>query len=168
MAGPPSRKVVSGASGASWSSCTRPSLRDTTDSPANRPSCSPACSCSSSPPPASYWRTTTKASAPSSSASTPADNDREAYIHFVGVDPKLRGTGVARRLYGEFFRRAAEAGRREVRAITSPGNAGSIAFHRAMGFTCEGGDRQVDGVPVSSDYDGPGQDRVCFMRPLGR
>lgn len=50
-----------------------------------------------------------------------ADNDEEAYIHFVGVDPRLRGQGVARHLYTAFFQQAAEAGRREVRAITSPG-----------------------------------------------
>ncbi|GAB3726854.1 GNAT family N-acetyltransferase [Amycolatopsis oliviviridis] len=95
-----------------------------------------------------------------------ADNDAEAYIHFVGVDPALRGQGTARRLYTTFFQRAAEAGRTEVRAITSPGNAGSIAFHRAMGFALEPGDRMADGVPVHSDYDGPGQDRVCFFRKL--
>lgn len=95
-----------------------------------------------------------------------ADNEDEAYIHFVGVDPKLRGQGVARELYTAFFQRAAEAGRREVRAITSPGNTGSVAFHRAMGFTLEEGDREVDGLPIHSDYDGPGQDRVCFHRRI--
>lgn len=95
-----------------------------------------------------------------------ADNQDEVYIHFVGVDPRLRGQGVARRLYTEFLRRAAEAGRREVRAITSPANTGSIAFHRAMGFALEKGDREIDGVPVHSDYDGPGQDRVCFHRRI--
>lgn len=93
-----------------------------------------------------------------------ADNDREAYIHFVGVDPELRGQGVARHLYERFLREAAEAGRCDVRAITSPGNRGSIAFHRAMGFEFEGGDRVVNGVPVHPDYDGPGEDRVCFRR----
>ncbi|GAB2568356.1 GNAT family N-acetyltransferase [Leucobacter ruminantium] len=95
-----------------------------------------------------------------------ADDDREAYIHFVGVDPELRGRGFARHLYGRFLREAAEAGRREVRAITSPGNSGSIAFHCAMGFEFEGGDRVVNGVPVHSDYDGPGEDRVCFRRAI--
>lgn len=94
------------------------------------------------------------------------DNGHEAYIHFVGVNPRLRGQGVARGLYEAFFRRAAEAGRTEVRAITSPGNTGSIAFHRAMGFECEAGDREVDGVPVHSDYDGRGQARVCFRKRL--
>ncbi|MFD4502522.1 GNAT family N-acetyltransferase [Streptomyces sp. NPDC058457] len=95
-----------------------------------------------------------------------ADNDTEAYIHFVGVDPELRGQGVARRLYTAFSRRAAEEGRTVVRAITSPGNAGSIAFHRAMGFSVESGDREVDGVSVHTDYDGPGQDRVCFRKGI--
>ncbi|MEU3623249.1 GNAT family N-acetyltransferase [Amycolatopsis coloradensis] len=95
-----------------------------------------------------------------------ADNDVEAYIHFVGVDPKLRGQGAARRLYTTFFQRAAEAGRTEVRAITSPGNTGSIAFHRAMGFTLETGDRVIDGLPVHTDYDGAGHDRVCFHRKI--
>ena len=90
----------------------------------------------------------------------------EAYIHFVGVDPELRGRGVGRELYTAFLRRAAEAGRREVRAITSPGNTGSVAFHRAMGFTVEPGDREVDGLSVHSDYDGPGQHRVCFLRRI--
>ncbi|WP_198961505.1 GNAT family N-acetyltransferase [Pseudonocardia sp. MH-G8] len=95
-----------------------------------------------------------------------ADVADEAYIHFVGVDPRLRGTGTARDLYGRFFAQAAEAGRRTVRAITSPANTGSIAFHRALGFEFVPGDREVDGVPVHGDYDGPGQDRVCFRRLL--
>jgi ribosomal protein S18 acetylase RimI-like enzyme len=95
-----------------------------------------------------------------------ADDEDQAYVHFVGVDPELRGRGVARALYYEFLRRAAEAGRSEVRAITSPGNTGSIAFHRALGFTLEAGDDAVGGLPVHRDYDGPGQDRVCFRKSL--
>lgn len=95
-----------------------------------------------------------------------ADDPDEAYIHFVGVDPQLRGTGMGCELYLRFFEQAVQAGRRSVRAITSPANTGSIAFHRAMGFEVEPGDREVDGVAVHSDYDGPGQDRVCFHRSL--
>ncbi|MBH5333871.1 GNAT family N-acetyltransferase [Streptomyces pactum] len=95
-----------------------------------------------------------------------ADNEEEAYIHFVGVDPALRGRGLGRRLYAEFLRQAAGAGRREVRAVTSPGNAGSIAFHRALGFVCEPGDLEIGGVPVHTDHDGPGQHRVCFRLRL--
>ncbi|MGH4029407.1 N-acetyltransferase family protein [Actinomycetota bacterium Odt1-20B] len=96
-----------------------------------------------------------------------ADAPDEAYIHFVGVDPALRGQGVARALYETFFRQAADAGRTRVRSVTSPTNTGSLAFHRALGFTLEPGDREVDGLPVHKDYDGPGLDRVCFVRDLG-
>ncbi|GAA3188357.1 MULTISPECIES: GNAT family N-acetyltransferase [Streptomyces] len=96
------------------------------------------------------------------------ENDTDAYIHFVGVRPALRGQGVGRRLYSAFFARAAEAGRTDVRAIVSPGNAASLAFHQAMGFVPEGaGDRVVGGLPVHADYDGPGEDRVCFRRGIG-
>nr|WP_055563262.1 GNAT family N-acetyltransferase [Streptomyces atriruber] len=91
---------------------------------------------------------------------------RGAYIHFVGVAPGLRGQGVGRALYEEFFRRAAAAGCKDVRAITSPRNTRSIAFHRAMGFGLEPGDHEADGLPVHTDYDGPGQHRVCFHRGL--
>ncbi|NLU70431.1 GNAT family N-acetyltransferase [Streptomyces sp. HNM0574] len=97
-----------------------------------------------------------------------ADDPEVAYIHFVGVDPELRGLGVGRELYEAFLGRAARAGRREVRAVTSPGNHGSVAFHRAMGFQPVPGDREsAEGLPLHSDYDGPGQHRVCFRRRLG-
>ncbi|MEV3981283.1 GNAT family N-acetyltransferase [Nonomuraea sp. NPDC049758] len=76
-----------------------------------------------------------------------------AYVHFVGVAPRLRGGGLARRLYRRFFALATADGRDRVRAITSPVNGPSIAFHAAMGFTVTG--------PVP-DYDGPGVDRVVF------
>ena len=80
-----------------------------------------------------------------------------AYIHFVGVDPRSRGTSLGRLLYERFFALAAADGRRVVRAITSPVNSGSIAFHAAMGFTVTG--------PVD-DYDGPGSAKVLFERRL--
>lgn len=84
-------------------------------------------------------------------------NADEAYIHFTGVSPEWRRTGLGRILYDRFFDAAREAGRSTVKAITSPSNEGSIAFHRSVGFAVEG--------PVA-DYDGPGVDRVVFTRPL--
>jgi predicted GNAT superfamily acetyltransferase len=69
---------------------------------------------------------------------------------------------MARRLYARFFAHASAAGRRQVRAITSPENTTSIAFHRALGFEVEPGDRDIEGTPVHTDYDGPGHDRVSF------
>jgi ribosomal protein S18 acetylase RimI-like enzyme len=80
-----------------------------------------------------------------------------AYIHFVGVAPAQRGTGLARRLYRTFFDAALQDGCTTVSAITSPANTASVAFHQAMGFAVRG--------PVP-DYDGPGVDRIVFERAL--
>ncbi|GAA0926855.1 GNAT family N-acetyltransferase [Virgisporangium aurantiacum] len=80
-----------------------------------------------------------------------------AYIHFVGVTPAARGRGLGRRLYEEFFALARAAGSSGVGAITAPVNAGSIAFHRSMGFSVTG--------PVVG-YDGPGKDMMVFDRAL--
>jgi GNAT superfamily N-acetyltransferase len=90
----------------------------------------------------------------------------EAYIHFVGVDPAQRGAGLGRLLYERFFQAARARGCVLVRAVTSPVNRGSVAFHQQMGFQLEPGDAQVDGIPVSFGYDGPGGDRVRFIRSL--
>jgi predicted GNAT superfamily acetyltransferase len=89
-----------------------------------------------------------------------------AYIHFVGVHPQARRLGVGRALYGLFFDAARRNGRTRVRCITSPSNRESVAYHARMGFRIEPGDRTVDGIPVQADYNGPGLDRVAFVRDL--
>jgi predicted GNAT superfamily acetyltransferase len=91
----------------------------------------------------------------------------QAYIHFVGVDPEIRGAGLGRTLYERFFAAVHDRGCTEVRCVTSPVNTGSIAFHRAMGFSPFPGDATTpDGVPFARDYDGPGEDRVRFTKHL--
>jgi ribosomal protein S18 acetylase RimI-like enzyme len=90
----------------------------------------------------------------------------ESYIHFVGVDPGERGRGLARHLYRLFFAHSRQHGRCVVRAITSPGNRGSYAFHTRMGFTAEPGSTSDESRPVQPDYDGPGLDRVTFVIAL--
>ena len=80
-----------------------------------------------------------------------------AYIHFVGVHPDRRGSGLARALYHRFFALAAADGRTVVSAVTAPANATSIAFHAALGFTVSD--------PVAG-YDGPGDVKVHFERRL--
>lgn len=79
------------------------------------------------------------------------------YIHFTGVHPDMRRTGLARDLYERFFNTARSAGCTRVKAITSPVNDVSIAFHRALGFTAS--------EPIK-DYDGPNLDRVVFQKQL--
>ncbi|MEI5584836.1 MULTISPECIES: GNAT family N-acetyltransferase [unclassified Agromyces] len=88
-----------------------------------------------------------------------------AYIHFVGVRPDLRSTGLARTLYGRYFEAMRARGCRRVDAITGPGNVASQRFHRAMGFELTG-DTEIEGVLAWRDYDGPGEHRVGFTRPL--
>ena len=67
----------------------------------------------------------------------------EAYIHFVGVRPDRRGSGLASDLYERFFAVARAHGRSLVRCVTSPVNEGSVAFHRALGFDVERGDEYM-------------------------
>ncbi len=81
----------------------------------------------------------------------------EAYVHFVGVAPEQRGSGLGRALYERFFEAARSHDRRLVRCVTSPVNEASVAFHRAIGFEVE---------RVAHDYDGPGEDRVVMIRRL--
>ncbi|MEV0840951.1 GNAT family N-acetyltransferase [Actinocatenispora sera] len=82
----------------------------------------------------------------------------EGYVHLVAVRDDARGTGLGRTLYDRFGELAAARGADRLTAITTPGNVGSIAFHRALGFTAE----------TVADYSGPGGDRVVLHRPLDR
>lgn len=79
------------------------------------------------------------------------------YIHLVAVRDDARGSGLARGLYERFFDHVAARGATAVKAITSPENEASIAFHRKMGFT------NIVGV---ADYGGSGQPRVVMRRAL--
>ena len=81
----------------------------------------------------------------------------EAYVHFVGVHPDERGTGLGRELYERFFAVARRHGRIRVSCVTSPANRGSLAFHEALGF---------EQSPAQVGYDGPGEDRVVLTRSL--
>ena len=93
------------------------------------------------------------------------DDPSVCYIHFVGVDPALRRSGLARELYRRFFETMKAKGCTHARAITGSFNAHSQAFHKAMGFEAHG-DREIDGVLAFADYDGPGEPRVAFSRPI--
>ena len=90
----------------------------------------------------------------------------EAYVHFIGVHPDYRKDGVAKSLYQMFFEKVREKGCDVVRCVTSPINKTSIAFHTRIGFQIEKGTGEVDGVPVTMNYDGIRQDRVLFVKEL--
>lgn len=82
---------------------------------------------------------------------------RLAYVHFVGVRPDHRRSGLARELYEGFAWDSQEWRCIELRAVTAPSNTGSFRFHTDRGFTVSG---------AVADYNGPGQPMVTFSRPL--
>jgi GNAT superfamily N-acetyltransferase len=78
------------------------------------------------------------------------------YVHLAATRDDTRGTGLGRRLYGAFADAAHREGALRMKAVTSVGNTGSIAFHRRLGFDAE----------VIEDYNGPGRAMVVFHRDL--
>ncbi|MEU3841055.1 GNAT family N-acetyltransferase [Streptomyces sp. NPDC028635] len=82
--------------------------------------------------------------------------DRTGYVHLIATRDDSRGTGLGRRLYEAFTEAARGQGAVRLKAITSVGNSGSLAFHRSLGFAAR----------VEDDYDGPGAARIVFTRLL--
>jgi len=81
---------------------------------------------------------------------------RVGYIHVVAVRRSHRGGGLARSLYESFEALARGRGAVELKAITSPRNRGSHAFHHALGFSAS----EVGG------YSASGEARTVFRRTL--
>ena len=96
------------------------------------------------------------------------DRPDEAVLHLIGVDPNHRRRGVGRALLESFLADAAGAGALSVTALAWPGDPIPIAFFRALGFRPDDGpeSRNLYGTPAVPDYDGPGEDRIVFVREL--
>jgi ribosomal protein S18 acetylase RimI-like enzyme len=77
----------------------------------------------------------------------------DGYIHVIAARDD------ARRLYETFTAVAVERGATGLKALTSPGNERSLAFHRQMGFT---------EMTLEEDYAGSGRTRVVMRRALSR
>ncbi|MBE3590174.1 MAG: GNAT family N-acetyltransferase [Firmicutes bacterium] len=88
-----------------------------------------------------------------------------AYVHLVAVRSGYRERGVPRRLYARFIDEARRRGARQLKAITTPGNRESVAFHTRLGMRLLG-EPGPDGIPVVRNYSGPGQDRVVMIMHL--
>ena len=85
-----------------------------------------------------------------------ADAAKTGYVHLVGIHPDYRRRGVGRQLYDRFVGGCRSAGCVRMKAITTPGNEGSIRFHVALGWNMQ----DVE------DYAGPGRRRIVFTKPL--
>ena len=88
----------------------------------------------------------------------------EAYVHFMGVHPDFRKKGIGTLLYERFFEICRNHGRNIIRACTSPVNRGSVEFHKRIGFQLEPGDDEIDGFPVTRNYNRPGDHKVRFTK----
>jgi ribosomal protein S18 acetylase RimI-like enzyme len=85
------------------------------------------------------------------------NQDGTGYIHAVGVRREARGEGHGRRLYARFEELVRARGANGLKAITQPENAGSRAFHEALGFSVQ----EVEGYSPSSGT------RLVFRRRVG-
>jgi GNAT superfamily N-acetyltransferase len=81
---------------------------------------------------------------------------RTGYVHLVGIHTDFRRRGVGRLLYDHFTQECRAARCVRMKAITAPGNEGSIRFHVALGWNVQ----EVD------DYAGPGRRRIVFTKSL--
>src|SRR6187551_735043 len=81
---------------------------------------------------------------------------KTGYVHLVGIHPDYRRRGVGKVLYQTFEEDSRAAGCTRLKAITTTGNEGSIAFHRATGWS----------VSNIEDYAGPARPRVVFHKNL--
>jgi L-amino acid N-acyltransferase YncA len=68
-------------------------------------------------------------------------------------------------LYEHFIEFAKQKGCTELKAITTPTNKVSIAFHRSIGMELSG-EPDEEGTPVVRDYGGPGIHRVVFHKRI--
>lgn len=89
------------------------------------------------------------------------DHRGEAYVHFIGVRPDTRGSGLGRELHDRFAREARDRGIDTVRCVTSTINTASVAFHTAIGFEIDGSDDPlaVEGIDAAHGH-------VRFVRRL--
>ena len=83
--------------------------------------------------------------------------DGTGYIHAVAVRGEARGEGLARHMYDRFEELVSERDAYRLKAITAPENAGSRAFHEALGFAVD----EVEGYSPSAGA------RLVFTKPLG-
>jgi len=87
------------------------------------------------------------------------------YVHTIAVRASARRRRLAQRLFDHFAGFARHHGCAHIKAITTPSNAGSIAFHKSLGMELLG-KPNTDGIPVAPDYAGRGVARVVFWKAI--
>jgi GNAT superfamily N-acetyltransferase len=89
------------------------------------------------------------------------------YVHAIAVRASARRRHLAQHLFDHFVQFARRHGCSHVKAITTPSNSGSIAFHKSLGMQPLG-EPNADGIPIVPDYAGRGASRVIFWKAIER
>jgi len=87
------------------------------------------------------------------------------YVHLIAVRAPARRGGLGQKLFAHFIEFARRHGCKHVKAITSPSNASSIAFHQSLGMRLLG-ESNGKGIPVIPDYAGRDEPRVVFWKSI--
>jgi GNAT superfamily N-acetyltransferase len=87
------------------------------------------------------------------------------YLHLIAVRASARRRRLGQALFSHFVEFARGHGCRHIKAITTPANTGSIAFHKSLGMELLG-EPNAEGVPVVPDYAGRDEPRVVFWLAL--
>ena len=80
------------------------------------------------------------------------------------MHPDFRKMQIGKQLYDRFMETVKKRGCTKVNCVTAPVNKVSIAYHTKLGFEVEKGTKTVNGIPVFANYDGPGEDRILFVK----
>jgi GNAT superfamily N-acetyltransferase len=94
-----------------------------------------------------------------------SQSEPAGYVHAIAVRASARRQRLARRLFDHFAGFARQRGCTHIKAITTPSNAGSIAFHKSLGMELLG-EPNADGIPVVANYAGRGVSRVVFWKAI--
>jgi GNAT superfamily N-acetyltransferase len=87
------------------------------------------------------------------------------YVHLIAVRASARRQRLGQKLFGHFVEFARQHGCRYAKAITTPTNFGSIAFHKSLGMRLLG-EPNTDGIPIVQDYAGLNEPRVIFWKSI--
>ncbi|MEV0712739.1 GNAT family N-acetyltransferase [Nocardia aurea] len=96
------------------------------------------------------------------------DDPSEVYVQDVMTHPDHRRRGITRRLMARVLERAREMGCGRIFLTSEPHNQAAHRAWVALGFGSVSGDRTVDGVPVITDFKGPGKTRAVYELTIAR
>jgi len=94
------------------------------------------------------------------------DKPEDVYIQDVMTHPDHRRRGVAQALINHVRDQAIQWHCTRIYLTSEPDNTTAQATWESLGFTNAGGDHLINGVPVITDFKGPGKHRAVYQLSL--